>query len=87
MDYGFCRGEGALVVEKGEREKHTRIYIRKTPPQSHWFVKQEELNFVSSCNQWGLKIGVLKVSRLAGVLPFFCKEGRQANGPGAVWKQ
>ena len=39
---------------------------RKTNPHSNWLGKQEGLNFLSSCNQWGLKPRVLKVTCLVG---------------------
>ena len=43
---------------------HTEKYVRKTNPHSNWPGKQEEPNFLSSCNQWDLKSGVLKISDL-----------------------
>ena len=46
-----------------ERERHT-VKCTRTFPYSHWLSKREGLNFVSSCNQRGLKFGVLKVKEL-----------------------
>ena len=59
-----CYGEkGAIVTEKGERGEHTRKCTR-TLPQIYWLGKEEGMISVSSCNQQGLKPGVLKVSEL-----------------------
>ena len=46
---GCCRGQGAMVTE-GKREEHTGEHTRKRFPNSHWFGKQEGLNFMNSCN-------------------------------------
>ena len=62
MDPGGCKGEEAVVAEKGGG--HTGECTQRMLPQSHWLGKREGLNFMSSCNQGGLKAGVLKVSGL-----------------------
>ena len=38
-------------------------------PHSNWLGKQKGLNFLSPCNQWGLKLGVLKSAGLAKIEP------------------
>lgn len=85
---------GAVEVlgERQKREEHTGEHTRRTFPQSHWLGKQEGLIFVSSCNQLGLKHGVLKVSRLGRdrslrVLPYSWREGRQTTLGQMAWKQ
>ena len=66
------------------REEHVGEHIRRAPPQIPWVGKQEGLNFMSSCNQQGLKSGVLKISGLGwdGARGYYCalpgkKEGKQ----------
>ena len=66
MDHGCCGGEGAVVMEKGERDKHTGMHKENTslkPLLGKW----EGLVFVSSWNQQGLETGVLKVGRLGWI--------------------
>lgn len=46
-----------------ETEEHTWACTRRTFPHSYWLGKFDGLNFISSCNQWGLKPGVIKVTR------------------------
>ena len=49
-----------------------------------WLEKQEGLIFVSSCNEWGFKTGVLEVYSLGldkvfRALPYFRREGRKTT--------
>lgn len=44
-----------------EREELTEEHTMRTLPQSHCPGKQKGLIFMNSCNQWGLKAGVLEV--------------------------
>ena len=65
-DPDHCGGEGATVMEKSERHISAQRNTRMNP-HSNWLGKREGLSFVSSCNQWGLKLGVLKVSVIGSV--------------------
>ena len=70
VDHGCYGGEGAAVVEKGqETDQLTGQHMRKMIPHSNWLGKQEGLNFMSSCNQMGLKPGIFKVSVLGSGRP------------------
>ena len=55
-DHGCCSDEGAVVMEKSEIQ--TSMWGKRTP----WIGKRGGPNCLSSCNQWNLKPGVLKVS-------------------------
>ena len=48
------RRAGKILAHRGSH--------REDIPHRNWVVKQEWLNFMSSCNQWGLKPGILKVA-------------------------
>jgi len=71
-----------VVIKKGKRERGIcRGMHKENVPQNHGLGKQEGLNFVSSCNQGGLKPGVLNVSVLGWdrawrALPCSWREGR-----------
>lgn len=85
-DLGCCRGNGALVAEKGEWVECTRICTKITLPQSHQLGNQEGLIFVSFCNQLGSKTGDQRSRVWLGqspectVLPL---ERRHTSNPGA----
>lgn len=76
----------------GAMEAKEPLHTRRTLSQSHWLGKQDGLIFMSFCNQWGTKTGVLEVHQLgweerpegAALL----LERRQASNPGAngmIW--
>lgn len=55
-------GEGAIITKKDEREERRGEHTRRMFPHSYWLGKQEGLNFVSPCNQRGLKPDLLTLS-------------------------
>jgi len=54
MDHGCCRGEGALIAEKGERKRgaHRGLHKENTSPKS-FIGKMGGQIFVNICNHWG----------------------------------
>lgn len=64
MDCAHCGREGVTVTEKGERQTITQgnAQGKQIPITIAW--KTKDMNFVSSCNEWGLKPGVSKASAL-----------------------
>ena len=68
-----------------ERDWYTGQHMYQMNPHSNWLGKQERLKFVISCNKWGLKPRVLKVSesdynRAQGTLELFLerRQGKQS---------
>ena len=58
-------GESCSLRLGGEkRPSHPGAHTVKTNPHSIWLWKLEGPNFKSSCNQWDLKPGTIKISRL-----------------------
>ena len=83
MDHRHCRGEGTVVTEKGEGKRNTEENAQEHFPKAIGW-ENERLNFVSCCNQQGLKTRVLKASQLGWdralkVLPYSWREGRQTT--------
>lgn len=71
-------------IKVRERKGLTEEHTMKTLPQSHCLGKQEGLIFMNSCNQWGLKIGVLEVQwAWLGYSPEDTAQLLKANNPGA----
>ena len=74
--------------ERGERGARRGTHKENVSPRP-LSGNMTGLNFLSSCNQPGLKPGVLKVGRLGWargwrVLPYLPLERRQANNPEAA---
>lgn len=68
MDTSCCGWD--MITENSEGERSTQGNTQGEHfPQRHWLGKQEGLDFMSSCNQRGLKQGVLKVSGLTRIEP------------------
>lgn len=87
MDHRCCRGEGALVLEKGERRVHRGLHKKNTSPKplagkmrTHDFHEYFQAVTLKHWNFRGLWPGW---DRAARALPYFWKEGRQAVNPGA----
>ena len=86
MDHRCCRGEGALVVEKGKREitgEHRRTFKENTSPRT-LAGKMRWVNFCDFEPQKESKSGILEISgcscgRDLTVLPCSWREGRQAT--------
>ena len=92
MDHVYCGGEEATVWRRVKDRPTHRGCTGKMNPHSNWLGKQEGLNFMSSCKQWGVKPKVVKVSMFGSgtaqrTLGLFL-ERRQGKQPvNIVWKQ
>lgn len=55
MDHSCCRGEGALVAEKGERERSTEGYAKENTSPKPLSRKMREADFYEFLQPVGLK--------------------------------
>lgn len=82
-DYGSCRKQKVLVLEKGKREWNSQRCTQGEHFLSYWLEKQEGLIFVNFCNYQGSNANILQVGRFDWDTPesalYSWKEDRQAT--------